>query len=132
MSKENVELIRRNIEAYLGPNPASALDDFAPDAELDATDRPDGKVWHGRDGVAQAMREWSGTWENWQVEIEQIIDLGDDRVLLLWREEGEGKSSGVKIGHEGGTLFTIRDALIVKAVIHLGRDRALEAAGLSE
>jgi hypothetical protein len=61
MSRENVELVRRSFEEYFGPDPAAALDFFDPGVEFDATDRPDGRIWHGREGVRQAMTEWTGT-----------------------------------------------------------------------
>jgi ketosteroid isomerase-like protein len=132
MSQENVETIRRCFDAYQGPNPEAALDFYDPTVEFDATDRPDGRVWQGRDGIRQAMTEWSGTWAGWTFEIEELIDLDDDRVLALWREWGTGKGSGIPMEQDGGSVFTLRGGLIVKWVAHIGRGRALRAAGLSD
>jgi hypothetical protein len=61
-----------------------------------------------------------------------LIDLGDDRVLALWRESGIGKGSGIPMEQEGASLFTLRDGLIVRWVAYLGRERALRAAGLAD
>jgi ketosteroid isomerase-like protein len=131
LSNDNVDLVRCSFEAFLGPNPEAALEVFDADVEYDATDRPDGRVWHGRDAIQRAMIEWTGTWRNWSFEVERIVDLGDDRVLALWHESGEGKRSGIHMEQEGASLFTLRDGLIVRWVAYFGHARALEAAGLT-
>jgi ketosteroid isomerase-like protein len=118
--------------AFSGEEPERALDSLDPEVEFDLTGRPDGKVWHGRDGVLQAMAEWIDTFESWEVKTERYIDAGGDEVVSLWRERGRGKISGLPIEQEGGTVFTVRQGRIVRMVSYLGHERPLEAVGLSE
>jgi ketosteroid isomerase-like protein len=88
-------------------------------------------VYRGREGVAEAMRVWTGTWDDWRVELEEIVDAGD-RVVLIARESGRGKGSGIEIDQRVYGVFTLRDGKIVRWKGFIDRDQALEAAGLRE
>jgi hypothetical protein len=131
MSQENVEIVRRHMEAYLAGDNETALAAYDQDVEFDASIRPEGHVYRGREGVAEAMRVWSGTWEDWRVELEEIVDAGDRVLVIVW-ESGRGKGSGLEINQRVYSLFTLRDGAIVHWKGFLDRAQALEAAGLSE
>jgi ketosteroid isomerase-like protein len=131
MSRENVEIVRRHLEAYLRGDNELALSAYHPEVEFDASIRPDGQVFRGRDGVAEAMRTWTGAFEDWKMEVQEIVDAGD-RVLLVDRQTGRGKGSGVEVDERTYSVFTLRDGQIVHAKFFLDRGQALEAAGLSD
>jgi ketosteroid isomerase-like protein len=61
MSQENVDLVRRLMDAYRSGKYAAALAAFHPEVVCDATVRPEGRTYRGRDGVAEAIRVWAGT-----------------------------------------------------------------------
>jgi ketosteroid isomerase-like protein len=132
MSEENVEIVRRHLAAYLDENPERALEFLDETVELDATVRPDGKVFYGRDGIRRAMIEWTGAWDDWELEIERFVDAGTDRVLYLWHERGSGKGSGVPMDQDGATVVTLRDGRIVHLQAYVDRAAAFAAVGLSE
>jgi hypothetical protein len=71
MSEENVEIVRRQIEAYASGDYETALAGFDPEVEFDVSMRPEGRVYRGPDGVAEAMRSWTGTWEDFKLEVEE-------------------------------------------------------------
>jgi ketosteroid isomerase-like protein len=131
MSEENVEVVSRHMDAYLSGDFEAALRAYSPQVEIDVTVRPEGRVYRGREGVIEAFRVWRGTWENWEGQVEEIVDAGD-RVLMVLHESGRGKGSGVEIDQHTFFLYTLRDGLIVHTVVLINRDEALEAAGLSE
>jgi ketosteroid isomerase-like protein len=118
------------LEAYQAPRSQHALEYFHPAVSYDTTLRPDGRVWHGREGVQRAMREWNGVWEEYEMHVERCIAAPDDRVVVLWRERGRAKGSGLTVSEDGASVFTLRDGMIVSAVVHLDRDAALRDAGL--
>jgi ketosteroid isomerase-like protein len=132
MSRQNVEIVRCSLEAWKSGAVEDALRYLHPEVTLDVTMRPDGKVWHGREGFRRAMVEWVGTWIGWEFEIERYIDVGDDRVVVLWRERGRAKSSGAPMSHQGVTVSTVRDGMIVSTVITVDRQGTLAALGLSD
>ena len=66
------------------------------------------------------------------IEAERIIDLGDDRVLVLSPQTARGKLSGAPFEHELAELITLEDGKIVRMTSYWHRTEALEAVGLSE
>jgi ketosteroid isomerase-like protein len=131
MSQENVEVVRRTCEAYISGDYEACLAAFDPAVAVDWTTRPDGGVFRGRRGVAESMRTWTGTFEDWRLEIEEILDAGDC-VYLVTREVGRGKGSGVPIERTSHHVVMVRNAKIIHWQGFPDRGKALAAAGLSE
>jgi ketosteroid isomerase-like protein len=132
MSQENVEVVRRLHEAFLGGDYEAALACFADDAVTDMTVRPDGRLYHGPQGMFEAMAVWIQMWDDYRFEPEDYVDAGDERVVLLWTEYGRGKGSTAPVEIRGGTVWTVRGGKVVRVKPYTNRDRALEAVGLSE
>lgn len=65
-------------------------------------------------------------------EPEELIDLGDDRVLTIGRMKGSGLSSGAPFDTEWANLVTISAGLVVRDQVFRSHREALEAAGLRE
>jgi ketosteroid isomerase-like protein len=129
MSRENVEIVRRHLEAYLAGDNETALAAYDPAVEFDTSVRPDGRVHRGRQGVAEAMRVWTGAFENWRLDVKEYIDAGD-KVLVVVRESGRGKGSGLEIDQDAFGVFTLRDGRIVHWKGFVDRNDALKAAGI--
>src|SRR5437764_8561370 len=108
MSQENVEVVRRLHEAWLCGDNDGALACFDPEAVTDMTVRPDGQIYHGPEGMYEAMRIWVETWDEYRFAPERYLDAGDDKVVLLWRESGRGKGSEVEGEIVGATGWTVR------------------------
>jgi ketosteroid isomerase-like protein len=85
--------------------------------------------WRGVDEMWAAIVEWLGSWECVRAEAEQIIDLGD-KVLVLARQRGQGKRSGVPMNVESSDIFTVRGLWIVRWELYIDRAEGLRAAGL--
>jgi ketosteroid isomerase-like protein len=129
MSEENVEIVRRHIDAYGSGDYDAALAAYHPEVVCDATVRPEGRIYRGREGVAEAIRVWAGTWDEWRWEIEELIDARE-KVLMVVREFARGKGSGVNVVQQTFWVYTLRGGQIVHAEVLVDRDKALEAAGL--
>jgi ketosteroid isomerase-like protein len=138
VSQENVELVRRALEAFnLEGAEAIRNDQFvAPDAVFDPTPAgiPGVEVIRGRDETATFFeKDWFKVFpfEQWELHIEKLIDNGD-QVVALTRQRGRGASSGVTAELPLGNCFTVRNGQIVHMVIYREWIKALEAAGLSD
>src|SRR5690349_15736836 len=118
------------LAAYGSGAPDQALAYFHPDAAYDTTVRPDGRVWRGREGVEAAMLEWTSMWDEYDMQIDRCVQAPDDRVLVLWNERGRARGSGLPVSGEGASVFTVREGMIVSAVVHLDRRAARQEAGL--
>jgi hypothetical protein len=74
-------------------------------------------------------------WEDVRTGAEEYRELDDERVLVLTRVSGRGKTSGVDLQHirtSGAALFYIRDGKVTKHVVYFDPDRALADLGAEE
>ena len=68
--------------------------------------------YHGRDGVVEQMSVWVEEFDGYWFESEELFDA-DEKVVLVWRHGGRGRTSGIDTEDEGATVFTVGDGLIV-------------------
>jgi ketosteroid isomerase-like protein len=102
-----------------------------PEIEYVIADGPSPGRWSGLAGMAEAMRDWLGNWEDFRVEAEEFRELDENRVLVLDRSSGRGKTSGLDVERaRGATLFHIRDGKVTRMRAWFDRDRALADLGL--
>lgn len=106
MAREDVEIVRAIYECWQRGDPARELLD--PDIEW-STPHPDGAGMRGREEVVAFLRRYSGTFEDYRMELEEIRDLGDHRVLARFSESGRGKGSGVETHLSATGVWTVRD-----------------------
>jgi len=139
MSQEHVEIVRRSLEAFQraleGDDPGAAFDTglLADDWEWVLPNQFEGKsVWRGRQEYVEFLRAWTGEFEDFSIRFEQLIDAGDDRVVIIYRQRGTGKGSGVPVEWHGGLISELRDGRVTRTRSYLDPAEALEAAGLSE
>jgi ketosteroid isomerase-like protein len=66
------------------------------------------------------------------VELLELIDAGNERVVAVIQERGKLKGSDVWVEHPRGVVYTVRDQRVARYEEHEDRAQALEAAGLSE
>jgi ketosteroid isomerase-like protein len=131
MSQENVEVVRRMWEAFLGDDPGSGLSFCDPQIEWDGTNLPDGKIARGHEAIVEHAMRWAEMWDDWRMEPERFIDAGGDQVILVFRELGRSES-GLQLDERHAELYTVHDGKIVDRKGFSDPDEALEAAGLPE
>jgi ketosteroid isomerase-like protein len=69
--------------------------------------------------------------ENLQVEVAELTELGDDRVFAETLLTARGKGSGVPVELRFWTVLWFAEGRITRRQVSWTRDEALEAAGLS-
>jgi|SRR5918995_1647692 ketosteroid isomerase-like protein len=134
MSQENVEIIRAAIDAATRGDWEGALKDVAPDVELDTTEPQVGGagVRPGFDASRKALLNYWETFEDFHAEIEEVIHADKEQVVARVRDSGRLSGSDSEISNRFFEVWTFREGKIVRVSIHTDRNRALEAAGLSE
>jgi ketosteroid isomerase-like protein len=132
MSQENVEIVRRAVEAFNEGGLEAAGELVADDLEFhEPPEQPAPRVARGRDEVLKMAGDFESAWAEHRTEPQEIRAVGDDKVLLLSVEHFRGRD-GVEVSAPFGAVFTLRDAKIVRYQAFWDRQKALEAAGLSE
>jgi ketosteroid isomerase-like protein len=128
MSDQNVEVVRRMYEARESGDAAGALAQFHPEVVVDATARGDAAIGQGREELAAIIAEWTGEFDEWREEVEEMRDLGDS-VCVVATQRGRGKKSGVEVEARYALLFEVRDDKITRMTMFRRLSEALEAAG---
>jgi ketosteroid isomerase-like protein len=129
MSQENLAIIKRGFEHYAATGD-QLWENYAADVVVRDHESPDQAEYAGPDGVRRWLDDWGAAWDEWHVEIEEMLDAGD-AVLVLIHHTARGHSSGMEMDSHDGILFTLRDGKVVALDYYTGRERALAAAGLS-
>jgi ketosteroid isomerase-like protein len=129
MSEENVAVVRAMWEAFLRDDAESALGSFDPDVEWDGTNLPDGEVSRGTEAIVVHMAKWAAIWEEWEVDLEDVIDGGEDWVIAFFRERGR-TVQGLAVNERHSELYRVRDGKIVYRKGFSDADEALDVAGI--
>jgi ketosteroid isomerase-like protein len=140
MSQENMEVVRRLFEVFQADmargDPGALLDRpeaFADDFEWIVPTPLDGKsVWRGREGFVEFVRTWTEQFQGWSLQVEQLIDAGKDKVVVLTRQTATGKESGVPVELSLGQVWELEGGRVIRARNYFSHAEALEAAGLRE
>jgi ketosteroid isomerase-like protein len=112
---------RGDVDALL----ARATEDFEWHPVLVET--VEGEAFHGHDGFREFMSDWGNTWESWNLEPEEMREIGD-QVLVLTRVRAKGRGSGVEFNQSLAHLFEFRGDLVCRGETFLDRDKALAVA----
>ena len=144
MSQENVEIVK----IVQPPSGTDLTRLYADDAELASlvqaaapffssefefevhggvTERSSGK---GLQALIDAWREWLQPFEAFRTEVERIIDVDDERVLVLIRDHPRPRGTDAEIESLGCSLWTLGDRRIRRIDFYPTRRQGLEAAGL--
>jgi ketosteroid isomerase-like protein len=132
VSRENVEVVRRAIDALNRFDVEVLLTLMDPEIEMDWTRRLlDPTVVGGHAGVRAFVAEISEIFSEVIIEEEEAIDDGDQVVIVgLWGFTGRG--SEVPVTARAATVWTVRDRRVVHFAFFQTRAEALEAVGLRE
>ena len=91
------------------------------------------RTYHGYAGIRQWTEEVLGSFDEWEMEIEQRRELPGDGLLVIGTVHLRGRSSGVDLEAPCGWLFDFRDGRMARLEIFLNRvDEALAAAARRE
>jgi ketosteroid isomerase-like protein len=129
MSQENVEVVRH----FFGDQ-TRFFDVLDKEVELDIRPMTPGYqgIIHGRDAVIDFWRDYSDTWDELVFEPIEILEAGEDQVVVIHDQRGRGKGSGASFELRSATIFTLRAGSVVKMKFFATPEDALEAAGLRE
>jgi ketosteroid isomerase-like protein len=133
MSEENVEIVRRSVEALNRRDFDAWLEFFHPDAEVhDLPTVPDVPVMHGRDELRKWVETQAKVWtDESYYELEEFTASGDF-VIVAVRAHAWGRGSRAPAGFSFFQVLEMREGKIQRAWAYFDEEQALEAAGLSE
>lgn len=133
MSRENVEIVRRQFEAFSAGDLDSWAEAWDPNVVVDAPEGwPEGPREVGLDAWRRQVERLRDSWEEAGVEVDHIRAVGEDRVVMRIRYVTRGKDPGMSFNTPMAASFVLRDRKITRARYFWDFAEALEAAGVSE
>jgi len=83
MSQENIDLVKRSIEAYNGPDFEALREVSHPDLQLDWTESRgfEARIYRGVDEVMGFYENFLGTFEEVELEPDRFIESADSVVV---------------------------------------------------
>ena len=133
MSQENVEVVRKSIDASNRGDFDAWLGFLSPEVVWESLPLPGFRdVYRGRSGAREWLEQLLEVFEEAHIEIDEITALSDDRVLMAYTPRGRGRGSGLPVEYPVWEVLWLADGLITRRQVFWTRDEALEAAGLSE
>jgi ketosteroid isomerase-like protein len=133
MSQQNVEIVRKAVEAWNQRDADLWLTYAAPEIEWipagpAAVERA---VYRGYTEVASGIESVWQTWEEFHFEEAQVGDL-DESVLWLGRVKMRGSASHIELDQEFALRFVFRAGKVVTLQAFLAWRDARNAAGLAD
>jgi ketosteroid isomerase-like protein len=131
MSRENVEVVRRWIDAYNGRDMEGVIGLTDPDFQFRSYFVGIESVFHGHEGLRTYFTQLDDAYESFQVVASDLIDAGA-AVLMVAQAQWRGKGSGATGATPIFPAFWLRSGKVVRGETFSDRREALEAVGLSE
>ena len=134
MSQETVKIVRDFFARLFEGDPAPELCDPA----IEIRNWPDSPVpgpYYGHDGLRKWFRGVNDPDMGIEIqmfELEDVVEVDEERVVTTQRATGRGRASGLKIDHRWGSIISVHEGKIRSAFGYPTPEQALEAAGLSE
>ncbi len=132
MSRENVEIVQRHLEAWNRRDKAAYVASFRPDAEIDwsrarALYRG---VYRGREQQIAFWDEFWSTFEDSQLEIHNLTEAGSE--VVVWNTAHMWGRDGIEVTARSALVFTVENGGISRLRLFQEEAEALDAAGHSE
>ena len=132
MSAENVEIVRLGYDEFLATGELVERI-TAPEFVWDMSTFhgwPERQTYEGPEGTGEFLTDWVSAWEDWRLEVRELIDAGDDVVAIL-RQSGRSKTTGLEVDMDFAQVWTIKDGKQTRMRMYADPDEALREVGLS-
>ncbi|HZI76097.1 MAG TPA: hypothetical protein VFD73_19165 [Gemmatimonadales bacterium] len=133
MSHENVEIVRSIYSAWERGD-YSSTEWQHPKVEFVVADGPTPASGTGATEISEVWGAFLSAWEGFHHRADEYQELDSERVLVLSRFGGRGKTSGLEIEQtaaKAAVLFHISDREVTRIVLYFDRERAFADLGLS-
>jgi ketosteroid isomerase-like protein len=129
MASQTLDLMREGIEAFNRRDLEGMLATMDPEIELvPLRGAIEGVAYRGHDGVRDYMNDMAGDWQDSQIEIMEMRELGEGRVLVEALMRAHTLGSGVEVAAKGAWLCDVSGDKVKRIRFYRDPESALEAA----
>ena len=128
----NVIPVWRDDAVFAAITEASA-DLLTPDFECVFVREDMGRAtYEGVQGLRAAWLDWLMPWDSYTPGVEDVIDAGDGRVVVLTHDHARPRGSDAEVSFIGAPVWTVLDGKVARIEFYWSRDEGLKAVGLEE
>lgn len=125
---ENMRVVQATFEAYFRGDEPGMLEHIDPKVVVTQfPEQVDARPYHGHEGTREVMASWTGTWDDYSIEVVDMREVGE-HVLVSLRQSGRGKGSGIEMEGEAHFVFTVRAGKVTRWQMFSNQAEALAAA----
>jgi ketosteroid isomerase-like protein len=129
VTSAQLDLAARTIDAYNRGDLAGMLALVTDDVVFVVSDGlPNAGTYRGPEGFTTMIEGWNEAWDEFRVEIEDLIEDGDT-VIMPVTQHGRGRGSGVEIQMQATYLMRVRDGRLRYWRMFESKDEAVREAG---
>jgi ketosteroid isomerase-like protein len=134
VSQENVEVVRNYLKVFTDEGLEAAAEFWHPDIDWRAAEGAidDAGEIHGTEAMRRYAHDWLDTFDDVTFLFEELLDVGDGRVVAVQRLTGRARLSGIETGLRFAVVYTLRDGKIVGGREYFEKAEALKSVGLEE
>jgi uncharacterized protein len=134
MSQENVEIVRNGFGAFNRGDLNAWFELMTDDVDYRAAEGAldDHGPIKGKDAMRAFVQDWLEMFDDFRAELVELIEAGEDKVIVVVRISGRAKLSGVETDLTYAELWRLRDGKVAWGRQYWTRDEALEAVGLRD
>jgi ketosteroid isomerase-like protein len=127
----NVEIVRATIDAFNREGVEAALVYFDPEVEwVGPPEWLEKHLYKGHDGIREIAAVWGENFDEYRLDIEEVIDAGHNHVVALVLQRGLIKGGGGPIEGRIGYDWEVRDGKGVRVQVYFSWKEALQAASV--
>ena len=132
MSQENVEIVRRSIEAWNRRDRRGLRAVYRSDAEVDwsRSRSPFKGVYRGHRAIEEFFDVFWSTWEDARLETHDFTEAGSE--VAVWNTAHMRGREGIEVSARTALVFTVEAGQIACLRLFDEREEALEAVSLRE
>jgi ketosteroid isomerase-like protein len=108
VSRKNIEMFRRNVEAFNRGDEESWLETYHPDATFAPISTPIAGVYRRHAGLRRWFADNRESFETFLAAYTDIRDLGDDRLLVIGTIHLRARGSGIETDPDGSNRHVAR------------------------
>jgi ketosteroid isomerase-like protein len=116
MSRENAEIVRSMLDIWNTHGIHATTDAFDPDVELVDLQSAMGMQDRGRgpEELDRMAKQWAEIFDDWTMDVRDVVEVGDDLVLAEVSFRGVGRDSGIPISNRQFEGYRLVNGKIVE------------------
>jgi ketosteroid isomerase-like protein len=128
MWDERISVVRAFTDAVTERDIDAALEFCHPEIEFfSLLAQLEARPYRGFAGIRRYFEEIDATWEEWQVEIEQLSSTPDGRVMIIMSTHMRGKGSGLPFVQRVAAVWEFEDERLRRATLYRDLTDAIQA-----